>query len=71
MKVSSWGIQKVSGGVANAAVGASTARAAATPMTISWRVGHPRSRLDVGASPCNGTTHRGGGPGSSTRSDVT
>jgi hypothetical protein len=64
MKVSSWGIRKVSGGVANAAVGTRTARAAAMPMTMSVRIGRPRSRLDIGASPCNGTTHRGGGPGS-------
>jgi hypothetical protein len=51
MNVSSWGIRKVSGGVASAAVGASTARATARPRTMSWRIGRPRSRLDIAASP--------------------
>ena len=51
MKVSSWGIRKVSGGVASAAVGASTARAAAMPMPMTVRIGRPRSRVDIGASP--------------------
>ena len=62
----STGIRKVSGGVASAAVGTSTARATAKPRTmmVSLPIGRPKSRLDIAASPCNRTTHRGGGPGS-------
>jgi hypothetical protein len=41
----------VSGGVARAPVGASTAKVAAMPMTMSVRIDRPRSRLDIGASP--------------------
>jgi hypothetical protein len=44
------GDPKVSGGVASAAVGASTARAAAMPMTMSLRIGAPSRQGPIGAA---------------------